>query len=808
MISKLSNLINPEAMDSVDDPVRFSSILPYMAYDHDDIFQNEDGYGFVLEATPQTGADMEMARILTSLLTLGWPADTGIQVHMYASPNVRNQLAAWAGCRKGEENDSYRMEGVFRTLVRRRVDFILSGTKKSLFKNMPFLIRDYRLFLSFTLPGRMTDKERIRLIELRRGAEAVMNGAHLPSYRVNADSFITLMAEILNQESYDKNLQYDSGKFIRNQIINYDTTIDVEADHLLVNEQTEIRMMSVKNYPEEFPLWSMGGLIGDMFQFNLQHQCPFWFTLGIHLPDLESAKAGAQMKAARSTHDAETPMAKFLPDFALKKRDWDVVMHSLAEGHSMVKLYHQLVLFAPKGYGTQAEQAARSVFRSKNWELCTDHYMQLQGFLTAMPMSLSKDTWSDIKRMERFSTKTTGNAMHMAPLLADWKGTGTPTIALYSRRGQTMMFDLFDNKEGNYNVAIAAASGSGKSFLLNEITCSYLGIGGRVWIIDVGRSYEKLCHLLGGEFIEFTPEANICINPFSHVIDINEEMSLLKPLLAKMAAASRQTNDLENSMLEEAIRECFSQHGNDMTITHISLFLSNQDDPRTKDLARMLLPYTKNGMYGRYFEGRSTLNFDNNFIVLELEELKSKKDLQALVLMIVMYEIQQAMYMGERGQRKVCIIDEAWDLMQSAGEFIETGYRRVRKYGGAFVTATQSIGDYYKYPASLAAFENSDWLLLLRQKKESVEQLTESGRLKVDDHMKRMLMSLKTSHGEYSEVYVYSSAGNGIGRLIVDPFSELLYSSKAEDFAAIKHKTDQGFSIEDAVDSVLQERSQ
>ncbi|MDQ6974384.1 MAG: conjugal transfer protein TraC, partial [Mariprofundaceae bacterium] len=303
MIYNIANLINPEAIDSVESPIRFSSILPYMAYDHDHIFQNEDGYGFVLESTPQTGADMEMTRILTSLLTLGWPADTGIQVHMYASPNVRNQLASWAGCRQGEKSETNRMDGVFRTLVRRRVGFILSGTKESLFKSMPFLVRDFRVFLSFTLPGMMSDKERTGLIELRRGVEAVLNGAHLPSCRVNAESFITLMAEMLNQESYDEKLKYDSGKFIRNQIINYDTTIDIEADHLLINEQTEVRMMSVKNYPEEFPLWSMDGLIGDVLQFNLQHRCPFWFTLGIHLPDLESAKAGAQMKAARSTHD-------------------------------------------------------------------------------------------------------------------------------------------------------------------------------------------------------------------------------------------------------------------------------------------------------------------------------------------------------------------------------------------------------------------------------------------------------------------------------------------------------------------------
>jgi conjugal transfer ATP-binding protein TraC len=809
MMRALRRLIEPDALDPASHQApRFSHWLPYLAADAADcVYENENSHGFVMECMPQVGADMEMARILTSLLTLGWPPDTGIQVHMYASPNIRSMLAGWASIRISETSDSQRASGIYRTLARRRVEYILSGARASLFNSAPYLIRDFRVFVSVTLPGRMSEENRARLIELRRGAKAVLAGAHLPAWDMSPSALITWLAEMLNQEDYDRDIAYDPGRLIRNQILNYGTILDVKPDHILINGRTEVRMMSVKNYPEEFPLWGMSGLVGDFYQANLQYPCPFLFTLGVHLPDLESAKAGAQMKAARATHDAETPMAKFLPDFALKKRDWDIVMHALAEGHSMVQLYHQLVLFAPRGRGVQAEQAARAVLRGKSWESCLDRFMQTQGLLAALPMTLPKEMWSDIKRMERYSTKTTGNAMHMAPLLADWKGTGSPTLMLYSRRGQVIHFDLFDNKEGNYNVAVAAASGSGKSFLLNEITLSYLGIGGRVWIIDVGRSYEKLCRLLEGEFIEFAPDSNICINPFTHVRDLDEEMALLKPLLARMAAASRETDDLENAMLEEAIRRSWESKGNTMTVTDVADWLAAQDDDRARDLARMLLPYTARGMYARYFEGRNTLDFDNRFVVLELEELKAKKDLQAVVLMIVMYQIQQAMYLGERGQRKICIIDEAWDLMSGAGEFIETGYRRVRKYGGAFITATQSIGDYYKYDASLAAFENSDWLLLLRQKKESVEQLTESGRLKVDDSMKRMLMSLKTSHGEFSEVFIYSAAGMGIGRLVVDPYSTLLYSSKAEDFARIKELTREGMDITSAIEQVLRERA-
>ena len=57
-----------------------------------------------------------------------------------------------------------------------------------------------------------------------------------------------------------------------------------------------------------------------------------------------------------------------------------------------------------------------------------------------------------------------------------------------------------------------------------------------------------------------------------------------------------------------------------------------------------------------------------------------------------------------------------------------------------------------------------------------------------------------------SGVSRYSACGSGIGRLIVGPFSTLLYSSKAEDFARIKALTGQGMNVADAVEHVLRER--
>ncbi len=47
---------------------------------------------------------------------------------------------------------------------------------------------------------------------------------------------------------------------------------------------------------------------------------------------------------------------------------------------------------------------------------------------------------------------------------------------------------------------------------------------------------------------------------------------------------------------------------------------------------------------------------------------------------------------------------------------------------------------------------------------------------------------------------------DGIGRLIVDPYSLLLFSSRAEDFNAINAKRAAGMSVSAAIDAVLRER--
>jgi len=71
-------------------------------------------------------------------------------------------------------------------------------------------------------------------------------------------------------------------------------------------------------------------------------------------------------------------------------------------------------------------------------------------------------------------------------------------------------------------------------------------------------------------------------------------------------------------------------------------------------------------------------------VVLELGQIDARPNLRTVVLLLLMMRITEAMYLGARSQRKLCIIDAAWRLMGqgNAGQFMERGYRTARKFRG------------------------------------------------------------------------------------------------------------------------------
>ena len=49
--------------------------------------------------------------------------------------------------------------------------------------------------------------------------------------------------------------------------------------------------------------------------------------------------------------------------------------------------------------------------------------------------------------------------------------------------------------------------------------------------------------------------------------------------------------------------------------------------------------------------------------------------------------------------------------------------------------------------------------------------------------------------------------GSGLGRLLLDPFSMLVYSTRAEDYEAIKRLREQGMTVADAIEQLVTQRA-
>ena len=699
---------------------------------------------------------------------------------------------------------------IFEWLAKKRTEFLKAGVNESLISSGNFVIRNFRLFIVVSIQSKISDAMSMKLMELRDSITSSLKSINLPTHNLGVEDFLSLMNDLINPSSNiypakQKWNQYDSLSLQLTDPEYKTTALPNCVRFASEQENIEVRALTVKTWPNEARFSSMIDGIGQLFNASLQIPCPFVISFSLRVSNNEKATMKAQYKFMNIDKTAKSPLARFKPLIHKEHQDWDYVRTRLAEGDKLVKAFYQILIYVPEKTASSCERKVRDLYMANGWKLRKEVYLQFQSWLAMLPMRMSEGMYDDLDLMGRMRTLTASNAINLAPIHGEWKGSPTPSLLLPGRRGQLATWNPFDNTEGNFNIAIAAASGKGKSMFTQEYITCLIGSGAKVWVIDVGRSYEKTCKMLGGTFVEFIPDQRISLNPFTFIKDFESSLAMLKPLLAVMARPTGNTSDEETSFLEKALKAAWDEKGNDASITTVAEWLKEQNNGICRNLSDLLYTYTKDGMYGRYFDGPSNIDLDNVFVVLELQELKSKKDLQKIILLVLMYQISEAMYLGSRSQIKSCVIDEAWDLLggenDSAAKFIEIGYRTARRYKANFVTITQSINDYFKNATSRAALENSDYSIILGQKPESIDQLKSSGRFNLTPFSERLFKSLRKTD-DYSECIIKDPVGMSVHRIVFDPYSRILYSSKGDEFEAVNKLVAQGNSLRDSIDIV------
>ncbi|MDR3414766.1 MAG: DUF5934 domain-containing protein [Nevskia sp.] len=753
---------------------------------------------------------------------------------MFFLRNYQKSLLHPGGAGLVERQPHARSSGneVVAGLAESRRKFMLAAAHGfSLLKSWEYHPKEHVYTMTVTVPykGDLEDhKEWDRFVEsvkrLRNTVLGTFKGMQVQVEALDAVVWRWLMTSLLNphilmeaQARNQKTIGAEKGVVA---LVDRETRLSVCTDGTLhfrasddENEprQRFVNCITVDAYPKRSYLPLTAWLLNGTPTSPREHvSTPFWAYVNIAVQDPDKAIDRMAIKAAGISRQliSDSPSYRALMSHLVEQQEEvQQIRDALRAGSPLVFAYMGVNLMAsdPDQLG-QATSELLSSWKKHGFRASPERYVHFPIWLASMPGVFNQRMDPSEKRggLQRGSSMTTRHVATLAPMQGEW--TGTPAsgggLLMLSRRGQVCVFNVQDKKAGaNYNFVMIAKSGSGKSFVAQELVLDFLAKNGYAFIIDAGRSYFELCEILGGTNLVFKMDDPIDLNPFGKVdseFRLKEMMEMLRELVRYMAfpqsAMKSGVDDWQEIIIEHAIEAEWRKHKTETTIIHVADWLSKHADPRAKDISDQLRPYTL-GRFAAWFDGTGRkVDLNARMTVVEMDDLKGQGMFRNIVLTMIMQRIAETMYgLGDPSIPKLMMIDEAWSLLadMQSGDFIERAYRTYRKYGGSAGIITQGFNDLTKSAAARAAFENSSWLFALAQKPESLEAAFKSGMVHADEQLQELLKSVHTAPGNYSEIYVKADTGHGVYRFIADAYAYWLFTTAPMEKAQRKAVFDQ-----------------
>lgn len=788
---------NPDSLPFARLSIRATDETQTIFHGYDDDGKNA-WLGACFIANTLTGADQSTVDRLTSALSVPMPKNAFLQFGLLAHPHVEDTLARYKA-------KKWLTEGMSLALVDRHLGLFKSGVDKPLINQSGVLMNKQDLIVTFKVPASASPTSG-EIAEVQSAANRLIesiSSAGLSLEQCDVKKYLKVM-RTLHDLWGEENDSFNEHQPIREQIYGPSEGIDY-SDRTTMNFHGGRyfgKALSVKFFPQRASLSAMSRLTGDMAGLSNQITDPYYMVMTMRYPDQVDAGDRVRRRSAMINHQAFGPMLRVAPILGYKKQGFDVLVDEIdGRGGMLCEMNLTVFLFSKEKSKIDKLSAGLSAYYSSlKFKMIEDSRVLEPLWNELMPLNTSEE---GTKNLFRFHTMGVAHAVQFMPILGEWCGTRGSAMLFATRHGQPATFDLYDT-DGNNNAYICAESGAGKSFITQGIVRDYLAEGAKVWAIDAGRSYYKTCKMVGGEFIEFSNDSNICLNPFTNVDDLDDEMDVLKATLAKMAAPEDGLSDHELAILEQAITSVWQKYGPSATPAAVAEWcLEQASSPEANRLATQLFPFT-GGAYARWFNGPNTLDLNKDFVVLELQDLKGRKALQQVVLLQLISRINHEIFMT-RGRKKILIIDEAWEMLDDPvmAKALTAIYRKARKHEGSVIVVTQSVADLAKSENSKPIMDNSTWSFILAQRPKSIDDAVSSGNLSIDPYGAYLMKTVHTVPGKYSEVMVRRSNQYGVYRNVVDDFTKITFSTKGDEFEPIMTAIDQGVSAEMAVQNYL-----
>ncbi|MGP2571465.1 TraG/VirB4 family ATPase [Ornithobacterium rhinotracheale] len=376
---------------------------------------------------------------------------------------------------------------------------------------------------------------------------------------------------------HEKDFEYYIGGTLRMNFSNLPVFNNIKStnEHLRIGKDyvKTISFVDVENIdlPNEIePYTTLGGngavsnLAVDNFSFlnELEDYQTIIYNQVIAIPP--QVQRQRELDKKKKKHEG---VAKNAPSNAIVAEEIEDLLHNIAVDGQLIVDAHFSLVFACEDFEKleQTSSMIENKLFTKGIIVSKNAYNQLELFRCAIPGNAV-----ELQDYDLFTTTSEAGLCFFFKESYPINEKSNFYLRFADKQGVPLKVDTSDlpmqtGRINNRNKFVLGPSGSGKSFLMNNIIEQYLTYNYDVVIVDTGDSYSGTCAYKGGRYIQYTEEKPISMNPFvmnKEEFNIEKIEFLTNLIFLIWQGADATMNTTQKSILDNVLMSYYHQHFN------------------------------------------------------------------------------------------------------------------------------------------------------------------------------------------------------------------------------------------------------
>ncbi|WP_419871030.1 TraG/VirB4 family ATPase [Chryseobacterium sp. CT-SW4] len=365
-----------------------------------------------------------------------------------------------------------------------------------------------------------------------------------------------LNMDFSSEYKYLNNMQsYDSHLEVNNQAVRIIDFIDVE-DIQLPNTVTPYSTLGGNSSASKNTAVDNFSFLSDLQEYNC-----FIYNQVIAIPIQNDRNKDLQLKKNRHEGFKSDPANIILAD------EIEELLTNIAKDNQLITDAYFGIILSCKD--REQLDKTSSMIESKLFQkgiiTSKQSYNQFELFRSYIPGNIN-----ELKSYNYFTSTSEASLCFFFKESYPVDEKSNIYLRFTDRQGVPLKVDLCDlpretGRINNRNKFVLGPSGSGKSFLMNNIVEQYLTYNYDVVIVDTGDSYSGTCKYYNGKYIQYKEDDPISMNPFNVAeaeFNIEKTEFLVNLIFLIWQGADESMSTTQKSILDNTLLSYYSQFFN------------------------------------------------------------------------------------------------------------------------------------------------------------------------------------------------------------------------------------------------------